>query len=172
MDETAYLMPVHAQQCRIDAAREPARQMRTNGCVVCAAVLAYQHLYWHTFGRVQHGHLVLLNLLALRFVTAILEPDLNLCLRKPQHLGQLGTLRSGKVALLGKASLQLEDLGVAKGGSRALFAQSGVRWGGGVDVGSGGRETVVGVLLYMVMLTMFVVVLVVVVTMMMIVVVS
>uniref|UniRef100_A0A182JK55 Uncharacterized protein n=1 Tax=Anopheles atroparvus TaxID=41427 RepID=A0A182JK55_ANOAO len=84
-------------------------------------VLSHQHLHRDALGRAEQGRLVLLDLLPLGLVAAVLEPDLHLRLREPQVLGQLGPLRSGQVALLGEAPLQLEHLRVAEGRPGALF---------------------------------------------------
>lgn len=87
-----------------------------------AAILSHQDLDGNPLAGTQKGGLVLLDLLALGLVAAVLEPDLHLGLRQAQALGHLAAFRTGQVALLGKAALQLEDLGVAEGGTRPLLA--------------------------------------------------
>lgn len=138
-------MSVHVQQCRINAASVAGRQV-TGGRSV-RAVLAHQHLHGHAFGgRIQYGHLVLLDLLALGLVATVLEPYFHLRLGEAQHFRQLGAFRTGQVALLCESTLQLKDLCMAEGGARALLAGECMRRRRGRRMtGGGGAVAVVGV---------------------------
>ena len=72
-----------------------------------------------------------LHLFPLCFVAPILEPDLHLSLGEFQPLRQIGSFRSGQVALMVKAALELEDLSVGKSGARPLLPGRSAGGGGG-----------------------------------------
>lgn len=118
------------QLMAIDVKQRRIQSMWIGSCSRCsgvggAAILTHQHLHGHTLCGTQQGSLVLLDLLAFGLVASVLEPDLHLCLRQTQCLGHFTALRPGQITLLCKATLQLKDLGVAKGGARTLLATKG-----------------------------------------------
>lgn len=104
---------------------EQRRSQHFTGAVL-PPVVADQHLHGHFLRRRGRGHQIGGHLASLGFVPSVLEPDLDLGLGEFERGGEVRALRSGQIALMIEAPLELEHLRVRERGAGTLLPLLGL----------------------------------------------
>lgn len=124
----AYLMAIHVENGRVYYWGGIMRcvvgsygRTRSQQHMTVSAVFPHENLHWNALGSIHHCDFMLLNLLPLRLIPTVLEPNFHLGLSQPKVFRQVGALRAGQISLLSEAPLQLKNLSVTECGAWSLL---------------------------------------------------
>lgn len=110
---------------RVIIRREQRRSQQFSGAVL-PPVVPDQHFHGHFLRRRRRGQQIGRHLTPLSFVASVLEPDLDLRLGEFERGREVRALRSGEIALVIEAPLELEHLRVRERGAGTLLPLLGL----------------------------------------------